>query len=344
MKIELFGKLNDGREVSTVELENKSGMTLKLSNFGAAIVSIKVLNKSGELTDVVLGYDKLEDYVSDGASMGVVVGRYGNRIKDGRFSLDGKEYQLEKNDGNNHLHGGSNGFSKRVWDIETDCKSNTATMKLYSPDGDCGYPGDLQAIVNYTLTDDNEVIIDYKTTTTTKTICNLTNHSYFNLDGGDSENILDHILQINSQYITQTDNESIPTGELYSIKNTAFDFLKEKAVAKDIFDALLERTSGYDHNYVLDNNGNLSKCATVYSPKSGIKMQVSTNSLGMQFYTGNFLKNIVGKNKKVYSKHSGLCLETQLFPDSINHKNFPSCIVTKENPQAFKTIFKFMLK
>jgi aldose 1-epimerase len=331
---EVFGKLADGREVFLFNMTNAKGMRVTVSNYGCAIVSLWVPDKNGKLTDVVTGFDTLDGYTGRHPFFGVVAGRVANRINAGKFTLDGKEYQLELNDGGqHHLHGGLKGFDKKLWDVEE--KDGSLVFTLESPDGDSGYPGNLTARITYTLTGDNTFRMDYYAETDTKTICNLTNHSYFNLEGQSAKDIYGHELQINASHTTAVDELLIPTGELASVAGTAYDFRKPKTIGKDIAGAGL----GYDDNFVLDAPG---VAAIAHSPVTGITMTVKTDSPGVQLYTGNFLDGTVkGKEGAVYQKHSAFCLETQFYPDTVNQPNFPSCIVEKGKPQKFYTEFVF---
>ncbi|MCL2386532.1 MAG: galactose-1-epimerase [Defluviitaleaceae bacterium] len=325
--------------LSVYTLANKNGMEMTVTNLGCAIITLTVPTKDGNKKDVVLGLDKPEDYNKPHPFFGVAVGRFANRIGGGKFSLGGKEYQLEKNDGGtHHLHGGSDGFDKKVWDVESS-SNEKIVFTLNSPDGDSGYTGDLTARITYTLTDANVLRMDYEATTETETICNLTNHSYFNLCGHDAKDIFGHEMQIFSDKITEVDTGLIPTGGFVDIAGTPFDFRTPKTIGQDLQAAGdVNKTGGYDHNYVLRGEG---KAATVYSPSTGIRMTVSTNSPGMQFYSANFVDGTVTGKGVTYQRYSGFCLETQLFPDSINKPDFPSCVVKKGTPQKFYTEFAF---
>ncbi|MCL2577140.1 MAG: galactose mutarotase [Defluviitaleaceae bacterium] len=320
------------------ELSNKNGMKVTVTNLGCAIMKLEIPVKGGA-KDVVLGFETAEEYRGKHPFFGVAVGRFANRIGGGEFELGGKTYNLEKNDGGvNHLHGGSNGFDKKIWDVESS-SDEKIVFALQSPDGDSGYPGDLTVRVTYTLTAENILRIDYEAVTETETICNLTNHSYFNLCGHDAKDVYGHEMQIFSDKITEVDEELIPTGGFVDITGTPFDFNTVKTISADLEAAgNVNNTGGYDHNYVLRGEG---KAASVYSPGTGIRFTVSTNSPGMQFYTGNFIDGTVSGKGVTYQKHSGFCLETQLFPDSINKPSFPSCVVKKGVPQKFYTEFAF---
>ena len=327
-------------EIKTYNLSNKNGLSMTVTNVGCAIISLHVPTSTGQTKDVVFGLDSANDYTGAHPFFGVVAGRFANRIGQGKFTLGGKAYQLETNDGAHHLHGGSNGFDKKIWTVEdaSECK---IVFGYDSPDGDSGYPGHLKAQVTYTLTDANVLRIDYHATTDTEAICNLTNHSYFNLSGHDATDILDHELEIVADKITAVDTGLIPTGDFVDVTGTPFDFRTAKPIGKDLKVAgEINNTGGYDHNFVLRAPG---KAASVISPKTGIRMTISTDSPGIQLYTSNMIEGGgIAKGKGVsYRTHSGFCLETQLFPDSPNHANFPSCVVTKDKPQEFFTEFAF---
>jgi len=319
--------------IKTFELANKNGMTMTVSNLGCAIISLRVPDKNGKLRDIVHGLDSAEDYTKAHPYFGVVCGRVANRIGNARFTLDGKEYVVDANDGPHHLHGGVSGFDKKLWTVE-EVASNKLAFSYVSPDGESGYPGKLTAYCVYRLTDDNTLRIDYRAETDTKTVCNLTNHSYFNLEGNDAKDIYGHEMQIFSDKITAVDETLIPTGKLADVTGTPFDFRKAKPIGKDI----KETGDGYDHNYALNAEGT---CCTVYSPVSGIRMTLKTNSPGLQFYTGNFIDGTVTGKGVTYQKHSAFCLETQLFPDCVNKPEFPTPVVTAEKPQEFYTEFVF---
>lgn len=319
--------------INTYKLTNKNGMTAAVTNLGCAIISLEVPDKNGKPLDIVLGLDRAEDYATiNHPFFGVVAGRVANRIGNGCFTLNGKTYTLEKNNGTHHLHGGSSGFDKKVWNV-AEVTDGKIIFTYNSPDGESGYPGNLNVCVTYTLTDNNTLRIDYSATTDTITICNLTNHSYFNLSGHNAPDIYDHVLEIVSDKITAVDAELIPTGEFICVTDTPFDFRVPKSIGKDIAAA-----GGYDHNYVLRCPG---RAASVYSPQSGIRMTVSTNSPGMQLYTTNMLPDGITGKGVTYQKHSGFCMETQIFPDAVNKTHFPSCVVDSANPQQFYTEFRF---
>ena len=331
MKKQPFGKTADGQAVDLFTLTNSKGMEVSITNFGGIVVTLKVPDRNGKLDDVVLGYDQLDGYLTNKAFFGALIGRYGNRIAHGQFQLDGKTYNLPKNDGDNTLHGGMTGFNKRLWTAKqvSGAKGSALELTYLSKDGEEGFPGNLSVKVVYTLTDDNELRIDYSATTDKDTVVNLTNHSYFNLAGQGNGDILSHELTIHADQFTPVDQTLIPTGELRAVKGTPFDFTKSTAIGVRINqeDQQLKFGKGYDHNWVL--NGGIKTtpalAAEAYDPKTGRVLQVLTTEPGVQFYSGNFLDGtITGKGGKVYNLRNGFCLETQHFPDSPNHASFPS--------------------
>jgi aldose 1-epimerase len=341
IKKELFGKTKDGKEVILFTLTNAKNATLKVSTYGGTITALEVPDKDGNFADVVLGFDNLQDYLGEHPFFGVIAGRYANRIAFGKFTLDGVEYKLAATDGRHHLHGGVTGFDKVVWDGEEVKTPDAVGVKLtyLAKDGEEGYPGNLRTTVTYWLTNQNELVIEYEAETDKPTVINLTNHSYFNLSGEGSGDILGHEIMINADRYTAVDEELIPTGELAPVKGTALDL----TTAQPIGAGFNELKDGYDHNYVLNKEGNeLSLAAKVFDPKSGRKMEVYTTQPGVQFFTGNTMNGTLkGKSGKIYHKHAGFCLETQHFPDSPNHESFPA---TRLNPgETFreKTIYKF---
>jgi len=341
MKItkETFGKI-DSTEVYLFTLSNQNGMTVKITNYGGIVTSIVTPDKEGKLADVVLGFDELQPYLDGHPYFGCIVGRYGNRIALGKFSIDGTEYTLATNNGPNHLHGGIKGFDKVIWDAKTKNGPESATLilKYTSPDMEEGYPGNLRVRVAYVLTNDNELKVMYQATTDKATPVNLTHHSYFNL-GATQETALDHVLTIASDKYVAVDENLIPTGELKSLDQSPMDFRKGYSIGARI----AEVEGGYDHTYVLFNMGNLLKVADVYHPGSGRAMEVYTSEPGIQFYSGNFLDgNLTGKDGIVYNKHHGFCLETQHFPDSPNQPGFPNTILNPGEEYAYTTIYKFL--
>ncbi len=339
-----FGQLTDGTSVDIYTLTNKNGMHAKITNYGATVVSLTAPDRRGQMTDVTLGYDNLQGYVADTKYFGAIVGRYANRIAKGRFSLGGNVYTLAQNNNGNHLHGGLRGFNKVVWNAASRTDATGAHLKLsyLSKDKEEGYPGNLAVTITYTLDNNNELKIDYLATTDKETILNLTNHSYFNLAG--AGNILGHELKINADRFTPTDKTSIPTGELRSVRNTPFDFTRSTTIGARIEaqDEQLLFGNGYDHNFVLNKkSGILALAAEVYEPTSGRVLQVSTTEPGVQFYSGNFLKDVQGKAGKVYQKRDGFCLETQHFADSPNEPQFPSVVLKPGAVYKQTTVYKF---
>ena len=343
MKNEVFGKTKEGIEVQLFTLTNQNGITVKITNYGAIVTSIVTPDKNGNAGDVVLGFDHLDGYLEEHPYFGVVAGRCANRIARGKFTLDGKEYTLAINNGPNHLHGGIKGFDKQVWSVvETGPEQNSLKLTYLSQDGEEGYPGNLTSSVTYTLTNDNELKIDYEATTDKATPINLTNHSYFNLAAGLAEKALNHQLTINADRYTVVDETSIPTGELRPVAGTEMDFTTPHTIGERI----TEVAGGYDHNYVLNSkDGDMGLAATVYEPVSGRVMETYTTQPGMQFYSGNFLDgSLTGKNGVVYHKHYGFCLETQHFPDSPNHPEFPNAILQPGETFKQSTIYKFSVR
>lgn len=342
-----FGKTNDGKSVKIFTLTNSKGTEAKIINYGGRIVSLKVADKNGKFEDVILGYDDLNGYLSDNFFFGGIIGRYANRIAKGKFSLNGKEYMLAKNNGENHLHGGVKRFDVLVWTAKSLANKTGAVLELthFSKDGEEGYPGNLSVKVVYTLTENDELKMEYSATTDQDTVINLTNHAYFNLAG--SGTILNHILKINADKFTPTDSGSIPTGELREVAGTPFDFRVGKTMGKQIDEAneQLKFGSGYDHNWVLNKKPNeFSLAASVEEPNSGRVLEVLTTEPGIQFYAGNFLADGKGKGGKIYNKREGFCLETQHFPDSPNQPKFPTTVLKKGEKFASTTIYKFSVK
>jgi len=347
---ESFGKTGDGENVDLYTLTNNLGMQAKIMNYGGIVVSLKVPDRNGKMDDVVLGFNDLDSYLKGHPYFGAIVGRYGNRIAKGRFTLNGVEYKLAVNNGENHLHGGIKGFDKVVWTAkEMRTKMGPALSLTYiSKDGEEGYPGTLTATVVYTLTNNNELKLDYTVTTDKDTVSNLTHHSYFNLAGEGNGDILSHILTLNGSRFTPTDAGSIPTGELKAVAGTPFDFLKPNVIGKRINDQdqQLQYGSGYDHNFVVNGkSGSLRSAATVYEPTSGRVLEVWTTEPGVQFYTGNFLDGtLTGKSGKVYQKRFGFCLETQHYPDSPNHPAFPTTTLKKGATYRSTTVYRFKVR
>lgn len=334
-----------GQKVQLFTLKNKSGATAAITNYGGRLVSLLVPDKDGKPVDVVLGYDSLKSYQKKGEPyFGAIIGRYGNRIAKGKFTLDGKAYQLDINDGVNTLHGGFNGFYGKVFTAK---QLNESQLELtyVSKDGEGGYPGNLSSTVVYTLGDDNSLKIEYKATTDKNTIVNLTNHAYFNLNGAGNETITDNVLQINADAFLPVDKTLIPTGKLQPVKGTPFDFTTSKPIGKDIdvADEQLTNGKGYDHNFVLNKHDLTTPVATVKSTVTGITMEVFTEEPGLQFYSGNFLTGETkdGKGGKAYPHRSAFCLETQHFPDAPNQPAFASTVLKPGQTYHTVTIYKF---
>jgi len=343
-----FGKTSEGTPVDLYVLTNDKGMTGKITNHGGIVTELHVPDRDGKLADVVLGFDNLDDYLKGHPFFGCLVGRVTNRIARGRFTLDGKEYKLATNNGPNTLHGGLKGFDKVVWKAESfkDEKGVGVRLKYISKDGEEGFPGTLSTTVTYTLTDDNALRIDYKATTDKATPVNLTNHSYFNLAGHGAGTILDHDLMIAADKYTPVDETLIPTGKIEPVRGTPLDFTATTRIGKRI-EQVGGNPTGYDHNYVLRQGEGKGPwlAARVTEPKSGRILEVHTTEPGVQLYTGNFLDGKVkGKGGAVYKKHAGLCLETQHFPDAVNHKNFPSIILEPGKTYTQTTVYRFWAK
>ncbi len=333
----------DGLPVALYTLTNGQSVAA-ITNYGARIVSLHVPDKDGNLVDVVLGYQDLAHFQDpDEGFYGAVVGRYGNRIAEGKFAIGGEAYQLEVNNGPNSLHGGYNGFFAKAWEV-THVSDSSIVLRYLSPDGDAGYPGALETSVTYTLTADNGLDIQYRATTDKTTIVNLTNHAYFNLSGEGDDTILDHLLTIHADGYTPVDATLIPTGEIVPVENTPFDFREATAIGARIDDKhdQLGFGGGYDHNFVLSKSAGLQLVASVASPKTGIVMDVLTEEPGLQFYSGNFMDNVEGaKGGKTYGYRSAFCLETQHFPDSPNQPAFPSTELQPGETYETRTIYRF---
>ncbi len=349
MQKQPFGKTSDGRPVDLYTLTNQKGMKVAITNFGGIIVALKVPDRRGKIDDVVLGYDALDGYLTNKAFFGAIIGRYGNRIAHGKFTLDGKTYTLPKNDGDNTLHGGPEAFNKRLWSARDVSKGTGQALELTytSADGEEGFPGNLAAKVIYTLSrEQNELTIAYSATTDKDTVVNLTNHSYFNLAGQGNGDILNHEVKILGDRITAVDATLIPTGELRPVKGTPFDFTQATAIGARINqdDPQIKLGKGYDHNWVLNGHAKSTPAlaAEAYEPSSGRVLQVLTTEPGVQFYSGNFLDGTIrGKGDKVYNQRYGFCLETQHFPDSPNHPAFPSTELKPGQTYSTTTVFRF---
>jgi aldose 1-epimerase len=340
---------HDGRPITLYTLTNSHGVEVRAMNYGGIIVSLRVPDRKGELGDIVLGHETLDGYIPNPPYFGAIVGRYANRIANGTFTLDGKTYTLPKNDGPNTLHGDVNRtFNKVVWDGEPLAGKTGVAFSYLSKDGEEGFPGNLKVKVSYTLNDNNELVIDYQATTDKATPINVSQHSYFNLAGEGNGDILNHEIMINADRFTPVDKNLIPTGELRPVKGTPFDFTTPTRIGARIDDnnEQLVLGHGYDHNFVINRKGaGLELAARVYEATSGRVMEVSTTQPGVQFYTGNFLDGtITGKHGHVYKHRYGFCLETQHFPDSPNHKNFPNTILRPGETFHQTTVFKFSTK
>jgi aldose 1-epimerase len=342
-----FGETQDGKSVELFTLRNKNRMEAKITNYGGIVVSLLVPDRNGTMGDVVLGYDTLGNYIADNPYFGALIGRFGNRISKGRFTLDGVDYRLAVNDGENHLHGGLKGFDKVVWDAaEAESREGPALhLKYVSPDGEEGYPGTLLVDVIYTLTDSNELKIEYSAVSDKPTVANLTHHSYFNLAGEGNGTILDHVLTMNADLFTPVGTGLIPTGELRSVEGTPLDFRKPTRIGEriDADDEQMKLGGGYDHNWILNKSTNaLMQAARVEDRSTGRVMEVLTTEPALQFYSGNFLtgKNI-GKKGHPYVYRSGFCLETQHYPDSPNRQEFPSTLLDAGKKYTSTTIYRF---
>lgn len=374
MKMRGFGKLKDGRSAGLYILRNTRGMEASITDYGATLVSLVVPDKNDERIDVVLGYGDVLGYENGQNTYGATVGRFANRIGGAQFTLDGKTYKLAANNGTNSLHGGRDFYNKRLWEamipftsisskdvaakanaiesmndggpayVQDDMKGDTVTFSLYSPDGDQGYPGDLHIEVTYTLTNDCELHIDYSAWSDTKTPLNLTNHSYFNLAGHDSDvSIEEHLLKLRAAYYTPNDETNLPTGEIAPVKGTPFDFTSAKPIGMDINnnDDQLKLCNGYDHNFCLDGEG-YRPVAEMCSETSGVRMVVLTDLPGLQLYSGNGISEEIGKCWYVYKKRMGVCLETQFWPDAVNKENFPGGILKAGEKFTSRTTYKFL--
>jgi aldose 1-epimerase len=320
----------DGKKVSLFTLTNKNGMQATITNYGGIMTSWTVPDKNGNMGNILLGFDSLSGYLAKPPYFGALIGRYGNWIANGKFKIDTETYTLATNNGKNHLHGGNKGFDKVVWEASgTSDSIPELTLKYLSEDGEEGYPGNLHVTVKYTLTDDDELKIEYEAYTDKPTVINLTQHNYYNLTGDHSNTILDHTLMIDADHFTPVDSTLIPTGEIKAVKGTPFDFTTATKIGARIDSVPGSKPGGYDHNWVLNKKGDgMALVATLSEEKSGRKMEVYTTEPGLQFYSGNFLDGTInGSDGKPFNQHTGLCLETQHFPDSPNQPNFPSTLL-----------------
>ncbi|MBN2214800.1 MAG: galactose mutarotase [Bacteroidales bacterium] len=337
----------DGKKVGLFNLENKNGLTVQITNYGGRIAALWVPDRDGNFKDIVTGYDSIEGFIGNTNYFNGIIGRYGNRIARGKFTLNAKEYSLAINNAPNSLHGGNVGFDHAVWNVERSTKDSLILTYL-SPDGEEGYPGNLSVKVIYSLNDSNELKIDYQAETDAPTVVNLTNHAYFNLAGHDNGDILGHILMINADKFTPVDSTLIPTGEITDVAGTPFDFRIPAAIGERINadDRQIKYGMGYDHNWVLKKTGNeMSLAAKVEEPVSGRVMEIYTTEPGIQFYAGNFLDGtIMGKDSTSYKYRHAFCLETQHFPDSPNQEDFPSTVLNPGETYRTSTIHKFMCK
>ena len=347
IKKQSFGKTADGTPVDLYILTNGTGAEAAITNYGGILVWLKVPDKQGNMGDVVLGYDNLDGYLSDKAYLGALIGRYGNRIAHGKFVLDGVPYTLPQNNGGNTLHGGINGFNRKVWQAAEIPNPNGPGLRLHylSKDGEEGFPGNLSVQVVYTWNNQNELKIEYSATSDKDTVLNLTQHSYFNLAGAGSGDVLQHVVTLHSDRFTPVDANLIPTGEIRSVQGTPLDFRSPVAIGARINDddQQLKYGMGYDHNWVLgmQDSDQPILAAHVYEPKSGRTLEAWTTQPGIQFYSGNFLDGIHGKGGKIYNRRDALCLETQHFPDSPNHPEFPSTVLKPGQRFHSITIYKF---
>lgn len=339
-----FGKTSNGAEVLLYTLKNSKGAYVELISYGCAIRSICVPDRDGKLVDVCLGYDSIEEYESQNGCLGAVIGRHANRIGNAEFTLNGKTYKLAANNGPNNLHGGPNGFNKRVFDSKI--VGDSVVFKRVSDDMEEGFPGRLEVSVTYSFSDDNELKIHYLGKSDADTVVNMTNHSYFNLDGHDAGLIYDTLLKINADRFTENDSNCLPTGKILEVFGTPFDFTTEKPIGQDIEkdDQNLKNGSGYDHNFIINGEG-LKTAAVAYSEKTGIEMTTLTTKPGVQLYTANFLTNRPAKGKKKnYAERFGFCLETQFFPNAMAIKHFPSPILRAGDVYDQTTVFKFSVR
>lgn len=350
IQVDSLGVMPSGESINQYTLTNRNGLQMQVINYGGTITSLKTPDRNGTLEEVVLGCDSLKDYLDGTPFFGSLVGRYGNRIARGEFTLDGKTYSLAKNNNGNHIHGGVRGFDKVYWHIEPVAADEEPSLRLtyISPDMEEGYPGNLSVEITYTLSDKDELVIDYSASTDKKTIINLTNHSYFNLTGNVKRDVLDHEVVIHARKFVPVDNELIPEGGLADVADTPFDFRKSTKIGTRIDDnhPQIVNGRGYDHCWVLDGEpGALKLGATVYEPVSGRMLEMHTTEPGVQLYTGNFLNGSqVGKGGKAYNKRDGFCLETEHFPDSPNQTDFPSVVLSPGETYHTRTVFAFSVR
>lgn len=349
----LFDHLSDGSKVYVYRITNKAGAYVEILNYGGILRSLMVPDRNGKMADVLVGFDNAAGYIeTEDAYYGALIGRVGNRIRNGHFTLNGKEYQVAVNNGENHLHGGLAGFNKKIWDvtIPNGEEGNSIELSILSPDGEENYPGNLKVKVTYSFDDDNNLELLYNAETDRDTIVNLTNHAYFNLGGHNSGCICHHKFTINALQFTRNDAGCCPTGEVVDVAGTVMDFTAEKELYPGLqlegTDPDITAAGGYDHNYILNKPyGKFEKIATVYHQESGRVMDVSTSQPGMQVYSGNFMHgDTVGKDGYVYKKRGGFCMETQHFPDSVNHPEWPGIVLKPGEVYSQKTVYTFRTK
>ena len=346
IKQEPFGQTSQGEAVTRYTLTNAQGTEVSILNLGGIIQSLKTADKNGHFADIVLGCDNVADYESQSAYLGALCGRYANRIREGQLIIDGKHFQLACNNGPNHLHGGNQGYNQRIWSASTEQSDSEARLILsyQSPDGEEGYPGNLDIQVTYCLNNQNELTVNYHAVTDKTTVVNLTNHAYFNLKG--SDNCLEHKMQLLADTFVPTNASAIPFGNRQSVAGTPMDFTEPKRIGQDINpdDQQLLQARGYDHSWVINEGDSLLKeCAVVTEPETGRRMTVKTTQPGVQFYTGNFLEDLPGKAGRRYNRQDGFCLETQHLPDSPNQANFPSTELKPGEVYDHTTVFTFAL-
>jgi aldose 1-epimerase len=333
-----FGRTRAGQVVYAYTITNQSGSAVTVLNYGGIIQTLLARDQAGNLVDICLGYDTVAGYEADAFYLGALIGRHAGRIGGAAFTLNNTTYTLEQNEPPNHLHGGSDGFHTRLYDVVYDENGDWVRLGRLSPDGESGYPGNLEVEVSYILSHNNFLAIDYSASADANTVVNLTNHSYFNLNGQGSGDVLDHELTISATHYTEIDESSLPTGVIAAVAGTPFDFSSPKTIGRDIRQKhpQLESGNGYDHNFVLDGFG-MRRAAKVFAPKTGIELTVMTTMPGMQLYTGNYLKEVRGKG--AYGPNGGLCLETQFFPDGLAHSNFPSPVLAKGRRYWHTTVY-----
>ncbi len=339
-----YGTDSKGNVCNAYVLKNKNGMQVEVLDYGAIVRTIEVPDRNKDLVDVVLGYDTIEGYENGTVFFGAPVGRSANRIGCATLNITGVEYPLTKNDGDNNLHSGLDYYHNRMWEVK-EVTDTRIVLALHSPDGDQGYPGNLDITITYVLTEENELRMEYRALTDQDTIFNMTNHSYFNLDGHASGDVLEQKIWLDSEAYTRADSTSIPTGEIVSVAGTPMDFQAGRVIGADIsadYEAL-NFGNGYDHNWVLKNQGEFQLIGSLTSEVSGIQMEVYTDLPGVQIYTGNFIQNVKGKNAVIYNERAGVCFETQFFPDAVHHENFASPIIEAGKEFTTTTSYKFMV-